>query len=83
MPATITLFVDGKPVGSGDLPVTIPLSLGLGAGICIGSDSGSPVMTDYDPPFAFTGTIKKALVDVSGEPIEDREAQVRMYLARQ
>ncbi|WP_395621789.1 sulfatase-like hydrolase/transferase [Sphingomonas daechungensis] len=83
VPATITLFVDGKPVGSGDLPVTIPLSLGLGAGICVGSDSGSPVMTDYDPPFAFTGTIKKALVDVSGEPIEDREAQVRMYLARQ
>ncbi|WP_345168901.1 arylsulfatase [Sphingomonas daechungensis] len=83
VPATITLFVDGKSVGSGDLPVTIPLSLGLGAGICVGSDSGSPVMTDYDPPFAFTGTIKKALVDVSGEPIEDREAQVRMYLARQ
>jgi arylsulfatase len=38
---------------------------------------------DYEPPFAFTGTIKKALVDVSGEPIEDPEAKVRMYLARQ
>ena len=48
MPAHIELFIDGKPVGDGDLPVTIPLSLGLGAGVCIGSDSGSPVMTDDD-----------------------------------
>jgi arylsulfatase len=65
--------------------VTIPLTLGLSAGVCIGADNGSPVMTaeDYEPPFAFSGTVKKALVDVSGEPIEDLEAKVRMYLARQ
>src|SRR5215470_16908823 len=83
VPATITLFVDGAPVGSGDLPVTIPLSLGLAAGVCIGADSGSPVMTDYTAPFAFTGTVKKALVDVTGEAIEDKAAKMRMYLARQ
>jgi arylsulfatase len=83
VPATITLFVDGTPIGSGDLPLTIPLSLGLSAGVCIGADTGSPVMTDYTPPFAFTGTVKKVLVDVSGEAIEDKEAQMKMYLARQ
>jgi arylsulfatase len=81
--ATVRLFVDGKPVGSGELPVTIPISLGLAAGVSIGADAGSPVMTDYAPPFAFTGTVKKALVDVSGEAVEDKEAQMRMYLARQ
>src|SRR6185312_9103923 len=32
VPANIKLLVDGKPVGSGDLPVTTPLSLGLAAG---------------------------------------------------
>jgi hypothetical protein len=85
VPAHIELFVDGKPVGEGDLPVTIPLSLGLSAGVCIGADSGSPVMTDedYRSPFAFTGTVKKAMVDVSGEALEDKEAQMRVYLARQ
>jgi arylsulfatase len=83
VPANVKLFVDGKPVGSGDLPVTIPISLGLAAGVCIGSDSGSPVMTDYEAPFAFTGTVKKALIDVSGEAVEDMEAKMRMYLARQ
>jgi arylsulfatase len=84
-PATVKLLIDGKEVGSGKLPVTIPLSLGLGAGAVVGVDSGSPVMLaeDYKPPFAFTGTVKKALLDVSGEATEDLEAKVRMYLARQ
>jgi arylsulfatase len=40
-------------------------------------------MTDYAAPFAFTGTVKKVLVDVSGEPIEDKAAKMKMYLARQ
>jgi arylsulfatase len=83
VPANIKLFVDGKQAGSGVLPVTIPLTFGLSGGVSIGANAGSPIMTDYEPPFAFTGTIKKALVDVSGELIEDKEAQMKMYLARQ
>jgi arylsulfatase len=85
VPATIKLFVDGQAVGSGDLPVTIPLSLGLSAGVCVGSDAGSPVMTDadYKGPFPFAGTIKKALLDVTGEAIEDKAAKMRIYLAHQ
>jgi hypothetical protein len=50
-------LVDGAPVGQGDSPVTIPLSLDLSASVCVGSDAGAPVMTDYKPPFAFTGTL--------------------------
>jgi arylsulfatase len=83
VPASITLLVDGASVGKGNLPVSIPLSLGLSAGVCVGSDAGAPVMTDYKPPFAFTGTVKKALVDVTGEAVEDMAAKMRMYLARQ
>jgi arylsulfatase len=83
VPATIRLFADGKPIGQGDLPVTIALTLGLAAGISVGADAGAPVMTDYQPPFAFTGTVKKVLVDVSGEHVEDHAAKMRMYLARQ
>jgi arylsulfatase len=83
VPATITLFVDGAPVGHGDLPVTIPLSLGLAAGVCVGADAGSPVMTDYKAPFPFAGTVKKALIDVTGDAVEDKAAIMRMYLARQ
>lgn len=81
-PARIALYVDGHEVGTGDLPVTIPLSLGLGAGVCIGADSGSPVMLEdaYKPPFAYAGTIHKAFVDVSGEVIEDPAALAEAYL---
>jgi arylsulfatase len=84
-PADITLMIDGKKVGTGKLPVTIPLTMGLSAGVAVGTDNGSPVMLaeDYKPPFAFTGTIRKALVDISGEVTEDLEAKVKMYLARQ
>jgi arylsulfatase len=84
-PADIKLMIDGNEVGSGKLPVTIPLQLGLGGSVVLGADTGSPVMLaeDYTPPFAFTGRIKKALVDISGEVTENLEAKVKMYLARQ
>jgi arylsulfatase len=82
-PATIKLFVDGKEVGRGDLPVTIPNQLGLGAAVTVGADPGSPTMPDYRPPFAFTGAIKRALVDITGTHVEDAEAKMRVYLARQ
>jgi hypothetical protein len=83
VPANIKLFVDGKPFGNGDLPVTIALSLGLAAGVSVGTDGGAPVMPDYKPPFSFTGTVKKVLIDVSGEAVEDKAAMMKMYLARQ
>jgi arylsulfatase len=70
-------------VGEGHLPVTIPLSLGLAAGAAVGADPGSPTMPDYKPPFAFAGTVKRALVDVSGTSVESQEEKMRMILARQ
>jgi arylsulfatase len=82
-PAAVTLFVDGQSVGQGELPVTIPLSLGLAAGVAVGADPGSPAMPDYLPPFAYAGTVKRALVDVSGTPVEDLQERMRMILARQ
>ena len=82
-PAHITLFVDGAAVGEGDLPVTIPLSMGLTAGVAVGHDPGSPAVPDYQPPFTYPGRIRRAMVDVSGAPIEDLEAQIRTVLARQ
>jgi hypothetical protein len=77
------LFVDGKPVGSGDLPVTIPLTMGLASGISIGLDGGAPVTDVYRAPFAFTGTIDRVVYDVSGEHVVDHEAEIRVALARQ
>ena len=82
-PAKVTLLVDATPIAVGDLPVTIPFTFGLSAGVSVGADPGSPIMPDYQPPFAFTGQIRKVLVDVTGEAVEDLEAKMPMYLARQ
>ena len=38
---------------------------------------------EYKPPFHFTGAIKRVIVDVSGELVEDDEAQMRIALAKQ
>jgi arylsulfatase A-like enzyme len=82
-PGRAQLYIDGKLVGQGDVPLTMPLSLGLGGGFTCGADTGSPVWDKYKPPFRFTGTLYSATVDVSGELIKDSEAEMRMAMARQ
>jgi len=37
----------------------------------------------HKSPFTFSVTVKKALVDITGEAVEDQAAQMKVYLARQ
>jgi len=82
-PGRAQLYIDGKLVGQAEVPVTTPLALGLTSGVTCGSAPGAPVTPDYQPPFEFTGKIYSVTVDVSGELIEDKEAETRMVMARQ
>jgi arylsulfatase A-like enzyme len=82
-PARAQLYIDGKLAGQGDLPVTIPLDIGITDGLSCGRDEGSAVTTDYRAPFAFTGHLEKIVVDVSGELIEDKAAEMRSVMAHQ
>ena len=82
-PGRAQLYIDGKLVGQEDIPLTIPLCLGLGGGIVCGADTGGAVIPDYKPPFRFTGTIYNVTVDVSGDLIKDAEAEMRLVMARQ
>jgi arylsulfatase len=77
------LYIDGKLVGQGDIPLTMPLLLGLAGGIVCGADTGSPVWDKYEPPFKFTGTLYSATVDVSGDLIKDDEHAMKVIMARQ
>jgi len=81
------LFVDGEQVGQAELPVTIPLALGLGSGFAVGRNPGSATSARYSSPFPFTGTISKVMVDVSGKPDHDeaeaKKAEARVAMARQ
>jgi len=88
MPATgtLSLFIDDKKVGEGTI-MTQPSNFSLaGEGLNIGKDPASPVTDDYpgERPYAFTGgTIKEAVVDVSGEEYVDLEREALAMMKRE
>lgn len=62
------LFINGKKVGEGTIPVTVPIRYSLfGDDLCCGYDGGTPVSSDYESDFRFTGTIRRVIVDISGK----------------
>jgi len=63
-PATVTISANGKKVGEGKLPKTVPLQFALGEGVDLGTDTGSAVDFTYKLPFAFTGKIEKVTVEL-------------------
>ena len=58
----VTLLANGRKVGEGKLPKTVPLQFSLGEGVDVGCDSGSAVSDQYRLPFEFTGKIEKVTV---------------------
>ncbi len=60
------LFVNGKQVGEGPIPVTCPLAYSLsGDGLACGRDTLTPVSADYHGEYAFTGVLRRVVVDIS------------------
>jgi arylsulfatase len=82
-PGVADLYVDGMPAGSGEIPTSVPLTLGLGGGLNTGRNAGSAISSEYEAPFPFTGVIHKVVVDVSGEHMEDEESHMKAVMARQ
>jgi len=82
-PGRITLRVDGDEIGHGDLPVTTPTRLAQGGAMLVGADTGSSVTPEYASPFRFSSRVHRVIVDVSGEHVEDYEAQMKIALAKQ
>src|SRR5436305_868623 len=66
-PGTVTLLVNGEPVGSGRLDHTVPFGFSGYAGLDVGRDNGLVVDRSYadKAPFVFTGTVKKVVFDVA------------------
>ena len=78
-----TLFIDGRTVGEGEIPRTVPYVIETsGEGLCCGYDSGLPVTPDYQAPFRFTGRIDQVLVELEDAPAKpDPEARLRTALS--
>ena len=83
---TLSLFIDDEKVGEGKI-MTQPGNFSLvGEGLNVGRDGGEPVTDDYAGahPYAFTGgTIKEAVIDVSGEHYVDFELEALAMTKRE
>jgi arylsulfatase len=67
---TVTLFANGKPIGTGTMPRSVPVAFSTYAGMDIGRDNGLVVDRAYEDkaPYAFTGTVKNVVFDL--RPVE-------------
>jgi hypothetical protein len=83
---TLSLFIDDEKVGEGQI-MTQPGNFSLvGEGLNVGRDPAEPVTDDYPgtSPFSFSGgTIKQAVVDISGEHFVDLEMEALAMMKRE
>ncbi len=86
-PGNAQLYVNASLVGETTFPHTIPLAIGISGGVAVGRNPGSTITEMYKPPFAFTGTIYSATIDVSGKLMldtkEQKRADAKVAMARQ
>ena len=71
----VTLFVNGKEVADGQMARTVPVAFSSYSGMDVGRDNGLVVDRAYEDkaPYAFTGTVKKVIFDLTPVAYEDEE----------
>jgi arylsulfatase A-like enzyme len=85
---TVTLLVDGEPVGKGDVAATAAMIFSADDTCDVGMEGGALVAEDYPVPNNFTGEINWVEIDVA-EAAEDvdhlisPEERLRVAMARQ
>ena len=82
----LSLFHGDQKVGEGRIKTQPGGYMIAGEGLAVGRDVGDPVTQDYPGvrPYRFTGgTIRRVVVDVSGEPYFDLEREAQAMLMRE
>jgi arylsulfatase len=83
---TLSLHMRERQVGEGTI-MTQPGKFGLGGGgLAVGRSGAEPVADDYpgQRPWAFTGgTVRRVVIDVSGQPFADLAREAAAAYARQ
>ena len=80
---TVTLRMGEKVIGKGRFEKQVPFRFTVNETFDVGCDTVSPVSDRYESPFAFTGTIKRILVDVSDAEFKDLAAMAKVAMAMQ
>jgi arylsulfatase A-like enzyme len=82
--SSMRLVVDGRVVAEGPLPRRLPLRWQIGgAGLLVGRDRGFPVSDDYQPPFPFTGTVGRVVIEVPALAPRDAVQETATALHRE
>lgn len=81
----LTLYHGDHKVGEGEIKTQLGALAIASAALYVGRNPGEPVTDDYpgSPPHAFTGTIDRVAVDVSGEPYSDLEREAQLMIMRE
>jgi hypothetical protein len=85
----VTLYVDGKKVGEGSVPMTQAMIFSADDGCDVGEDSGAPVSPDYGSRGnAFNGKVKGVQLAIgeaaeSPDHLVSKEEAIRIAMARQ
>ena len=85
----VTIFVDGKKVGEGAIPLTQAIIFSADDGCDVGEDSGSPVSQDYGSRGnAFNGRVKGVQLAIAEaaenlDHLVSPEEAIRIAMARQ
>jgi len=62
-----------------EIPIKMPITFGI-EGVSCGNDFGEAETHKYHAPFKFTGTVQRALVDLSGELIVNDKSMIKRLL---
>lgn len=83
----VTLFVDGKPIGSGRIDQTIPVVFSADETSDVGIKRGSPMTPEMPPESSrFNGEVKAVVIEATGESQDhllSKEDVLSMIVARQ
>ena len=86
---TVSLYVDGKKVGGGNVGATAAIIFSADDGCDVGVDTGSPVSLDYGPRGnEFNGVVKGVQLAIAEDAVNldhlvSPEEAVRIAMARQ
>ena len=78
---TGTLSIDGEPCGSFETDRIFVVTISW-SGLDVGRDRVSPV-SDYEPPFEFTGRIRRVVIELDDDQELDHDAVGRAESARE
>jgi arylsulfatase len=82
---TLAIYINDEQVGEMKMKTQPGKFAIAGEGLNVGRDGGEPVTGDFpgDRPWAFTGTIKQVVVDVSEQGSIDLEVEAHLMVVRE